>query len=75
MKFTLATITLGLAALPEFASAAGNFLASCKDIYWINPNFLVATCKKKDGTWMKTRQDMNLCIGLIGDWILYAEDE
>ncbi|KAK4462341.1 hypothetical protein QBC42DRAFT_286515 [Cladorrhinum samala] len=61
MKFTLATITLGLAALPELAFAAGGFASTC-DWYWMERNFLVGNCRKKDGTYMRTRQDMNLCV-------------
>ncbi|KAK4460157.1 hypothetical protein QBC42DRAFT_288774 [Cladorrhinum samala] len=50
-----ALISLGLVALPELASAAGGF---------------GATCKSKDGTWMRTRQDMNLCMGRDGERIV-----
>ncbi|KAK4461484.1 Cyanovirin-N [Cladorrhinum samala] len=73
MKFTLATITLGLATLPELTLAGGGFASSCKDWYWMDNKFLVATCKKKNGSWLKTRQDMNLCI-INRDGFMSPED-
>ncbi|KAK0742029.1 hypothetical protein B0T21DRAFT_282866 [Apiosordaria backusii] len=60
MKFTLATLTLGLAALPELASAG--FSSTCS-WSWQEPKYIVATCKRKDGSNLRTRQDMNLCVG------------
>ncbi|KAK4161161.1 hypothetical protein QBC43DRAFT_346835 [Cladorrhinum sp. PSN259] len=59
MKFSLATITLGIAVLPELVSAG--FSASCT-WDWQDPKYVVATCKRKDGSKLRTRQDMNLCI-------------
>ncbi|KAK4171443.1 hypothetical protein QBC36DRAFT_94865 [Triangularia setosa] len=60
MKLMLATLTLGLAALPELASAG--FAASCS-WSWQEPKYVVATCRKNDGSNFRTRQDMNLCVG------------
>ncbi|CAP70140.1 uncharacterized protein PODANS_3_2430 [Podospora anserina S mat+] len=61
MKLTLSALTVALAALPELASAG--FAASCS-WSWQEPKYVVATCAKKDGTPWRTRQDMNLCVGV-----------
>ncbi|KAK4225664.1 hypothetical protein QBC38DRAFT_537684 [Podospora fimiseda] len=60
MKFSLATVTLGLAALPELVSAG--FSQSCT-WSWMAPKYVVATCTKINGQPWTTRQDMNLCLG------------
>ncbi|KAK4184740.1 hypothetical protein QBC35DRAFT_454937 [Podospora australis] len=67
MKFSVA-FAIGLAALPGLASAS--FAATCKDWFWSDRHKFVATCKKADGTWRRTRQDMNLCLGRSGDVIV-----
>ncbi|KAK4160885.1 hypothetical protein QBC43DRAFT_337825 [Cladorrhinum sp. PSN259] len=68
MKLSVA-LSLGLAALPELASAS--FASTCRNWYWITPNFLVAECKKANQVdWLRTRQDMNLCIGRSNDAIV-----
>ncbi|KAK4188573.1 hypothetical protein QBC35DRAFT_548949 [Podospora australis] len=64
--------TLGLAALPELASAS--FAQTCKDWYIEGTTFrplLVATCSKSDGhSPRRTRHDLNLCMGLsYGDLV------
>ncbi|KAK4466109.1 hypothetical protein QBC42DRAFT_330786 [Cladorrhinum samala] len=61
MKF-ITVLSLGLAALPELASAS--FASTCRNWYWEDQHYFVSECKKKDGSWMRTRQDMNLCLGL-----------
>ncbi|KAK0663455.1 hypothetical protein QBC41DRAFT_359399 [Cercophora samala] len=63
MKFTLSTLSLAaLAALPVELVSAG-FAASCS-WSWQDPKYVVATCTKRDGTPWRTRQDMNLCVGV-----------
>ncbi|KAK4655425.1 hypothetical protein QC762_0049890 [Podospora pseudocomata] len=64
MKLTLSALTLALAALPELALAG--FAASCT-WSWQEPKYVVANCKKKDGSNFRTRQDMNLCVG-VDNW-------
>ncbi|KAK3998049.1 hypothetical protein QBC44DRAFT_303166, partial [Cladorrhinum sp. PSN332] len=61
MKLSIA-LALGLAALPELASAS--FASTCRNWYWMDAKYLVAECKKANQVdWLRTRHDMNLCIG------------
>jgi len=76
MKFLVA-FTLGLAALADLAAAEGNFKNTCKtDWYVEDGHYMVATCKRKDGSYMRTRQDMNLCIGYYkSSGVLLGQDK
>ncbi|KAK3986118.1 hypothetical protein QBC44DRAFT_373425 [Cladorrhinum sp. PSN332] len=68
MKLSTA-LTLGLAAIPTIVSA--NFIDSCdSDWYW-DGKYMIANCRKADGSKFRTRQDMNLCIGVLPNGFLY----
>ncbi|KAK3986071.1 hypothetical protein QBC44DRAFT_219340, partial [Cladorrhinum sp. PSN332] len=57
VKHSLATVTLGLEPLPELSSAA--FTSTCQ-WYWQQPKYVVASCQRNNGHWLRTTQDMNL---------------
>lgn len=62
MKLSVA-FTLGVAGLADLA-AAGGFKDSCKSDWYVEDrHYIVANCRRKDGSYMRTRQDTNLCIG------------
>ncbi|KAK4184404.1 hypothetical protein QBC35DRAFT_58566 [Podospora australis] len=62
MKLTT-IFTVGLVALAETASAG--FIDSCNSDWYWDRNFMIANCRKTDGTIRRTRQDMNLCVGTV----------
>ncbi|KAG7289315.1 hypothetical protein NEMBOFW57_005682 [Staphylotrichum longicolle] len=61
MKITIA-LSIGMALLPEIASAAGGFFQSCKNSWYMDGSKMVAECKRWNGSYMRSRQDMNLCM-------------
>ncbi|KAH6649435.1 Cyanovirin-N [Chaetomium tenue] len=63
MKYFVALL-MGLSLLPQLALAAvgGGFYASCKHNWSMDGKYMIAECRKTNGQYMRTRQDMNLCI-------------
>ncbi|KAK4169732.1 hypothetical protein QBC43DRAFT_283292 [Cladorrhinum sp. PSN259] len=61
MKLSVA-LMLGVAAFADLA-AAGGFKDSCKSDWYLDGSHLVANCRRSDGSYLRSRQDMNLCIG------------
>ncbi|KAK4040427.1 hypothetical protein C8A01DRAFT_35569 [Parachaetomium inaequale] len=56
-------LSMGLALLPGMVSAGGGFYNSCKENWHMEGNLMITECKKANGQYMRSRQDMNLCIG------------
>ncbi|KAK3291033.1 uncharacterized protein B0H64DRAFT_50921 [Chaetomium fimeti] len=58
----LAALLMGLTLFPHLAVAAGGFFQSCRSSWYMDGKYMIAECKRLNGQYRRTRQDMNLCV-------------
>ncbi|KAK4191316.1 hypothetical protein QBC35DRAFT_448589 [Podospora australis] len=71
MKFSTVA-AIGLSVLLPAVEAS--FMATCSNWFWEDGHYMVADCKKADGSNRRTRQDMNLCIGATSAGYLVSQN-
>ena len=63
MKLSLG-FTLGLAGLAQLAAADNGFKDSCNSDWYVDGgHYMIANCRRPDGSLVRTRMDLNLCMG------------
>ncbi|KAK4458147.1 hypothetical protein QBC42DRAFT_290881 [Cladorrhinum samala] len=63
MKLSLG-FTLGLAGLAQLAAADNGFKDSCNSDWYVEGgHYMIANCRRPDGSLVRTRMDLNLCMG------------